>query len=475
MLQLAEPRSEFFAIHEKGCNSPGPILLKGIVKHNLANQTKIMKALTSFSLLFWATTLLLSESTFAATAAKPPPPPPPPALENWQTVDDFQDGIGGGAENAGLTVGPSGTLFGVGTGYPDGGYSRGIIRASPDGGNTWSLVSALGHPALLSAWYAGIVSDSAGNLYVAGTAYDDGTTNGGLLHWIVQSSTDGGATWLLVDDFVPGGDTWTQVTGLTVDTAGNVYVAGVADYGPPSYDPLYATSPASYVWTIRKGIGGSSFTTVDSVPYNAWEFGPQGIYSHPAGGIFAVGDVRRYTTNRNNTVSASRAWVVRRSLNGGATWQNVDTFQLNSGYNSLARGIGADVLGNIYVVGNAIGPSVKGTAWAHWVVRKSSNGGTSWTSVDDYQLDSSNYSMAYRFAVDVSGNLYVAGFGNTGSGYNSHWIVRKSVGGTGSWATVDNFQHAGSGSIASAIVADASGKVFVGGSGGGHWLVRRSP
>jgi len=34
------------------------------------------------------------------------------------------------------------------------------------------------------------------------------------------------------------------------------------------------------------------------------------------------------------------AWVVRRSTDGGATWSNVDTFQLSKRYASAANGIG---------------------------------------------------------------------------------------------------------------------------------------
>src|SRR5439155_17238582 len=83
---------------------------------------------------------------------------------------------------------------------------------------------------------------------VAGTAYDsDSWTN----HWIVRRSTDGGASWSTVDAFTPGGFT-TEADAITVDAAGNVYVVGVADYNTGN----------SY-WTVRKGVGGTAFATVD--------------------------------------------------------------------------------------------------------------------------------------------------------------------------------------------------------------------
>src|SRR6266511_5419795 len=92
-------------------------------------------------------------------------------------------------------------------------------------------------------------------------------------------------------------------------------------------------------WTIRKGVGGTSFSTVDVMP-NSY---PAAIFAHPTAGIFAVG--RRTVVIKSK---ASSAWTVRRSTDGGATWVNVDTFQLSSSLASAANGIGADADGNLY-------------------------------------------------------------------------------------------------------------------------------
>jgi hypothetical protein len=399
--------------------------------------------------------------THAVFAAKPGPTPPPP-LENWQTVDDFQDARGN--VNFGLTVAPSGALFAAGYADWDGMSWRGLVRTSTDGGNTWSLLDDFLYPGLYYTLYSDIASDSTGNLYLTGIAFDDGTGDlGGPVHWIVQRSIDGGASWSMVDDFVPGGEWWDSVKNtITVDAAGNVFVGIPANDGTPS---------SKTFWTIRRGVGGTDFTTVDTLPYDS--DGPQGIYAHPTAGIFAVGADSIVVTNKNKTTSNSRAWTVRRSLNGGDTWAKVDTFQLSSGYQAIALGVGGDALGNIYVVGRGATTS-RGGYISHWLVRKSADGGSSWSTVDDF-LSSGNSAEARRFATDANGNLFVAGSGNTSTGYNYRWVVRKSAGGTGSWTTVDDFQYAGSGSTPYAIAADTYGKVFVGGAGGSHWLVRRSP
>ena len=133
-------------------------------------------------------------------------------------------------------------------------------------------------------------------------------------------------------------------------------------------------------------------------------------------------------------------------------------------------GIGANASG-IYVVGSGTVVN-KGVSSSHWIVRKSSSGGNSWTTVDDYQLAADNSSQARCFVADANGNLVVAG---SGAG---KWILRRSVGGTGPWTTVDVFQNGGSfRTEPNSIAADAGGRVFVGGFALGdlddHWLIKR--
>src|SRR5439155_3450693 len=280
---------------------------------------------------------------------------------------------------------------------------------------------------------------------------------------LVRRSTDGGATWSLVDDFFPGGFL-TEPFGLTADAAGNIYVAGVVDPGTGS--PM--------IWTVRKGVGGTSFSTVDSFSVNG-SSQAQGIYAHPTAGIFAVGAA---TVPGTKGYFHTVAWVVRRSTNGGATWSTVDTFQLSQNVRSGAFGIGADAHGNHYVAGQGYVKSGPKNQYSHWIVRKSSTGGTSWTTVDNFQLSNSADSAAVGFAADSNGNLYTAGWGRAASSGNRHWIVRKNPGGAGAWSPDDDFQYmSGSDAEPFAITANASGKLFVGGAADSnsstHWLVRK--
>jgi hypothetical protein len=113
------------------------------------------------------------------------------------------------------------------------------------------------------------------------------------------------------------------------------------------------------------------------------------------------------------------------------------------------------------------------------VVRKSANGGVSWNTADDYQFSATGLSEARAFASDAQGNLFAIGEGSTQPGVDSVWIVRENPGGTGAWQTVDSFQYAPTyESDARSIAADASGHVFVGGRGMDtssvfHWILRK--
>ena len=175
----------------------------------------------------------------------------------------------------------------------------------------------------------GITSDAAGTLYAVGDDYESGT-------WLVRRSLDGGVTWQTVDLFSG------EARAVTTDSVGNVYVAG---------QNVGANPPGNNVrsWIIRKSSnGGISWSTVDTFT-NSWV---RGVFSHPNGGLFAVGYGTVTTTGKGNKTTSQRYSYVRRSLNAGATWATVDSVP-----GVTAKNIGVNALGHLYVVGD------NGTQW----------------------------------------------------------------------------------------------------------------
>jgi hypothetical protein len=379
-----------------------------------------------------AAAALLTQTAFAA---KPPPPPQQPSSGTLVLSYPL-------AYSWGLAAAPSGTICVVGNDHPAGiAGGNQLVLSSSDSGNSWSVLDDFAPPGRYVDFFGvfdlggGIASGPDGSLYTSGLSYPEETSNGDP-RWYVRRSTDGGATWTTVDDFLMT-SVWGNHDdiGIAADAAGNVFVSATDFY--------VSGSNAYPLWSVRKGVGGTSFSTVDTVLNGR----PTDVFVHPTAGVFVVG-------------MTSSSWLVRRSTDGGATWSNVDVFQ-----SAVPMGIAANASG-LYVVGHGYIFN-KGITSAHWIVRKSTNGGNSWTTVDDYQLSAGSSTQARCVASDANGNLVVAG---SAAG---KWIVRKSAGGTGPWTTVDVFQNAGSVTTPNATAADAFGNVFVGGNDGANWLIKK--
>src|SRR5262249_37806739 len=80
---------------------------------------------------------------------------------------------------------------------------------------------------------------------------------------------------------------------------------------------------------------------------------------------------------------------------------------------------------------------------------------------DDF-LYSGGGAGASALAVDLAGNVYVAGSGNDSVG-SEHWLVRETTDGT-NWTTVEDYLHATRiGGVALSATFDATANVVVGG------------
>jgi hypothetical protein len=407
-----------------------------------------MKTLDSIQLALLVVGASFTSTTFAGKPGSNPPPPPSSGV----VVLSYPD-----ANSWALAAAPSGLIYAVG----DSDLGKELVLASTDSGSSWSLVddySPAGQYIEEGIPFGGdIALDSTGVLYVTGRSHDNEFVQPD--HWYVRRSINGGASWVTVDDYVMRSATiGADAVSVAVDGTGDVYVSGYDFYST-------GTGPINYDWIIRKGIGGTSFSVVDFLPNSL----PIRVFVHPTAGVFVVGQTR-FTVRS----SITWAWLVRRSSDGGATWSNVDTIPFSSSsFYSAASGISADRAGNLYVVGQG---REKTTSAYRWLVRKSTDGGNSWTTVDSYQLAAGQHSCARCVATDAAGNVFVAGQGNLsdGTSVTGCWVLRKSVGGTEAWKTVDVFPNGGLGATANAIAADPFGNVFVGGYGGPNdWLIKR--
>jgi hypothetical protein len=166
-------------------------------------------------------------------------------------------------------------------------------------------------------------------------------------------------------------------------------------------------------------------------------------------------------------------------------WQTVDDFALAGG-DAEARGVAVDAAGRVYVVGTASG---------HAIVRYSADGGTTWSTRDDYvhapetNHPSDTNNLFNAITLNQQGDVFVGG---AGAAYTSgveagHWIVRRSTDQGVSWQTVDDFYqrmidpgHPGTNGVVYSLSSDRQGRVFGTGlllpTGPSylHWWVRGS-
>jgi photosystem II stability/assembly factor-like uncharacterized protein len=155
--------------------------------------------------------------------------------------------------------------------------------------------------------------------------------------------------------------------------------------------------------------------------------------------------------------------TVRKSTDGGKTWATVDNYYgSGSGFQGQLQAICADAQGNVYVGGFAnitTGRGKQAVTTSNWVIRKGTNGGTRWQTIANLPVASHVPNQ-----VNPLNALSFDAFGNMyAAGYitGSHWVVLKSADRGVTWSVAD--ANPDIGGSASAIATDAFGGVYVAG------------
>jgi hypothetical protein len=294
----------------------------------------------------------------------------------------------------------------------------------------------------------------------------NGDDASGIVHGITLKTDTTQAIWYLSDDTNPDATHYqSYIWDLGFDTGGNLYSIG-------QLTPNCSSCPIPQpYWYVRKSPdSGVNWSTVDLYQYAAGQWiDATGFAADNSGYIFVVGWGRDAGTKRNPMGNIH--WLVRRSADGGQTWTLVDDMPGPS-----AAGAGFVPGAGIFVVGVPYGDST-----SSWLVRRSVSGepGT-WSTVD-----SPFAGGAHAVGSDSLGNIYVAGskWITTATkpkltGYLA-WVTRKSIDGGNNWSTVDTFTCAPNATAqAWGIGRNSAGNVVVVGgasdSGRSHWIVRQS-
>ncbi len=314
--------------------------------------------------------------------------------------------------------------------------------------------------------------DSSGNVFVTGCSLNQSSFTSAS-YATVGYSTTGVPLWTNLYNGSTNDYSWGLA--IAVDGSGDVVVAGnsYAGAGSNSFDTIKISSAGAPIWTNRQ-------PAPDSVA------GPCAVAVDASGKVFlaTIAGLAAYSSDgallwTNNGIAASAAAldgngnliVTERLDNGNGTWAYATIKLSNDGaplwtnlYHDEVNGpatpkaIAVDTDGDAFVTGT----SFTGTNYYFATVGYSATGVPLWTN--RYNRPGGSDDRAIAIAVDGRGNVFVTGqsctkFNSTVFSDHRYATVAYSSAGTPLWTNLYN--GSSSGSMCSAIAADASGNVFV--------------
>ena len=248
------------------------------------------------------------------------------------------------------------------------------------------------------------------------------------------------------------------------NTEGAVYIAGktggasFADGFVTKFDALDAGTDQSFYKTVF---------TQDGDTANAVAVDSQGY-------VYTVGTTAGSLDNQVAT-GHNDVFLTKHDAAGRVVY----TRMLGSAADANGTAISIDANDNVIVAGQAFGKltPTQGSSNAgvadSFITKFSSNGEEQWTK----QLSAYNTDGATSLAIDLSGNVFVAGFtygnldgGNSSSGARDAYFLKLDSKGKQLYS--QQFGTAGD-DVASAVTVDAGGHVYVAGVNNGRGFVRR--
>jgi hypothetical protein len=240
---------------------------------------------------------------------------------------------------------------------------------------------------------AAVVTDAAGNVYVAGTAGDalPGNTSAGHDDTFLVKF-DGNGTQQWAHQF--GTATSEDVTGAAIDAAGNIYVAGY-ETDPDNAPPNAPETPHGFLakydaagtpqWTRAIASSGGA-EKVNAVAVD----GAANVYvaGYTSGDFGGSGNAGYYD-----------AYVLKYDGAGNRVWGR----QLGTAAVETADAVTTDTAGNVYVGGGTSDPLTAGVS-VGFVAKYGSNGAPAWA-----RQTPMNTNDVSAVGVDPRGDVFIAG------------------------------------------------------------------
>ena len=303
----------------------------------------------------------------------------------------------------------------------------------------------------------GVAIDASGNLFLADAVYSIVLRRNiatGMLALIAGNGLHGfsgdkgpatSAQLSLDDEYLVDFDN--SVTGIAIDSAGNIYIAD------PGNSCVRKVSQG--VITTVAGNGTRGYSGDNGPATSAQLSAPQGVAADSSGNLYIAdnisafdGVIRKVSNGIITTVAGGGSYSANLGDNGPAT----------SAYLSMTFSVAVDSSGNLYIADtydNRIREVAGGV-----ITTIAGTGGGQGFSGDTGPATSAQLSLPFGVAVDVSGNIYVADTVNGRIRRITNGIITTVAGG-GTTLGDDGPATSANLGVPVAIAVDSAGDIFV--------------
>lgn len=261
-----------------------------------------------------------------------------------------------------------------------------------DGHPIWSQPQRFSSPGQQEDVPCAVVTDSAGNVVVAGNFWLGATRT---IKTIKYAASTGAILW--EKDFALGTAAIAFAHAMTIDSAGNVIIAG-----------YIVETDTEYLILKRDGTTGDPIGPARRLPARGF---PYSVAVNPAGDIAVTGESQDPDSGINNLYVAKIAGA------DGSVWE-----RRNSNHKGVGYSVAIDPAGAVAVTGQLYAADLLTSAF--YTVKYAADGTFMWEKTRN---GSTNSDVGVSVKMDASGNVYAAGDSSNGSNFDFYTVKYGSA------------------------------------------------